>query len=203
MDRIEKAREFSKMFNAVLIATRTLIRTDELSPTELEGLMDLYTPFNPNAYPYVEGEIFKYEGKLYKVTSVGAVPSQADWLPNALPALYDPINPEGTVGPWEQRYGHNPYMPGDQVIWNGEIYTCVEMTTYTPTDVPAAWTTEEEETPVEPEIPAEAPAWEQRFGGNEYVPGDKITWTDGKIYICVTKTTYSPEQYAPHWELEA
>ena len=65
MNRLEKAREFRNRIDANLQATRKLIRVDELREEELIGMIDLYPQYKIN-YPYVIGDIFKYEAK-YKV----------------------------------------------------------------------------------------------------------------------------------------
>lgn len=44
--------------------------------------------------------------------------------------------------------------------------------------------------------------WEQRYNPNEYVPGDVVRWTDGKIYECIIKTTYSPTDYPQAWKVK-
>ncbi|MDL2257595.1 hypothetical protein LJC42_00350 [Eubacteriales bacterium OttesenSCG-928-K08] len=41
---------------------------------------------------------------------------------------------------WEQRQGaHDQYQPGDKVTFEGGIYECVQATTYSPGQYPAAW----------------------------------------------------------------
>ena len=45
MNRLEKAREFRKLINANLRATRKLIRVDELDENELLDMIDLYESY--------------------------------------------------------------------------------------------------------------------------------------------------------------
>ena len=45
MNRLEKAREFRKLINANLNATRKLIRVDELDEEELLDMIDLYESY--------------------------------------------------------------------------------------------------------------------------------------------------------------
>lgn len=66
MTRLEKAREFRKLINANLQATRKLIRVDELDENELLDMIDLYESYQVGK-SYKVDDIFKYEGKLYKV----------------------------------------------------------------------------------------------------------------------------------------
>jgi len=45
--------------------------------------------WNPNGYAYKPGDVFTYEGKTYRVRQAHS--SQPDWLPSALPALYQVV----------------------------------------------------------------------------------------------------------------
>lgn len=120
MDRIEKAREFRNMVNANLQATRKLIRVDELDENELLDMIDLYDNYQIDKQ-YKEDEIFKYEGKLYKVIQEHT--SQEDWIPSELPALYLNMMPENVIPEWVQPTGeHDAYNVGDKVIYKDNVY---------------------------------------------------------------------------------
>ena len=138
MNRLEKAREFRKLINANLNATRKLIRVDELSPEELEGMIDLYESYEIGK-SYQSDDIFKYEGKLYKVIQEHT--SQEDWIPSELPALYLNMMPKNVIPEWVQPTGaHDAYNKGDKVIYEGQVYEClIDGNTWTPTDYPAGW----------------------------------------------------------------
>ena len=66
MNRLEKAREFRKLINANLNATRKLIRVDELAEeNELLDMIDLYESYEIGK-SYKQMIYFKHENKLYK-----------------------------------------------------------------------------------------------------------------------------------------
>lgn len=138
MTRIEKAREFRKLINANLNATRKLIRVDELSEEELENMIDLYESYQVGK-SYKVDDIFKYEGKLYKVIQEHT--SQKDWIPSELPALYLNMMPENVIPEWKQPSGgHDAYNVGDKVIFEGKVYeSIIGGNTWSPVDYPQGW----------------------------------------------------------------
>ena len=77
---------------------------------------------------YAAGDILRHgvnsvgDPQLYKV--VQAHTSQADWLPEATPALYDPFGLDESGYPlWSQPTGaHDAYNTGDVVSHNGTLY---------------------------------------------------------------------------------
>lgn len=109
-------------------AVRKLVRIDELSPEDVEDLVDLYEPWAEAANVTV-GEIRSYERRLYKV--IQAHTTQADWTPDVTPALWQEIAPptteDGTeiVPEWKQPTGaHDAYNTGDRVLYapTGKVY---------------------------------------------------------------------------------
>ena len=47
---------------------------------------------------------------------------------------------EAAPAPWEQRFGHNPYVAGNEITWtDGEVYTATATTTYSPESYPPHW----------------------------------------------------------------
>ena len=138
MNRLEKAREFRRKINANLQATRKLIRVDELSEDELLDMIDLYESYQVDKL-YKADDIFKYEGKLYKVIQEHT--SQEDWIPSELPALYLNMMPENVIPEWVQPTNkHNAYNTGDKVIYEGKVYeSIIDNNTWSPTDYQAGW----------------------------------------------------------------
>ena len=138
MNRLEKAREFRKRIDANLQATRKLIRVDELSEEELLDIIDLYESYQVDKL-YKEDDIFKYEGKLYKV--IQAHTSAENWIPSELPALYLNMTPENVIPEWIPPTGsHDAYNVGDKVIYEGQVYECmIDNNTWSPTDYPQGW----------------------------------------------------------------
>jgi hypothetical protein len=138
LNRLEKAREFRKLINANLQATRKLIRVDELSEEELLDMIDLYDNYQVGK-SYQADDIFKYEGKLYKVIQEHL--SLENWVPSELPALYLSMMPENVIPEWVQPAGsHDAYNKGDKVIFEGEVYECIiDGNTWSPIDYPQGW----------------------------------------------------------------
>ena len=100
---------------------------------------------------YAVGDILRHgvnsvgDPQLYKV--VQAHTSQADWLPEATPALYDPFGLDGQGYPvWSQPTGaHDAYNTGDIVDYNGILYkSLIDGNTWSPEAYPQGW---EEYTP--------------------------------------------------------
>ena len=138
MSRLEKAVEFRKLINANLNATRKLIRVDELDENELLDMIDLYESYQVGKL-YKVGDIFKYEGKLYKVIQEHT--SQDDWIPSELPALYLNMMPENIIPEWVQpTMAENAYNIGDKVIYSGIVYeSTINANTWSPTEYPSGW----------------------------------------------------------------
>lgn len=138
MNRLEKAREFRRKIDANLQVTRKLIRVDELSEEELTEMIDLYESYQVDKL-YKVNDIFKYEGKLYKVIQEHT--SQADWIPSELPALYLNMMPENVIPEWVQPTGsHDSYSIGDRVIFEGRVYeSLIDGNTWSPVDYPQGW----------------------------------------------------------------
>ena len=138
LSRLDKAREFRNKIDANIAATRKLIRVDELTEEELTEMIDLYPQYEIG-YSYLVDDIFKYEGKLYKV--IQAHTSLENWVPNELPALYLNLMPENVIPEWVQPTGsHDAYNTGDKVIFEGEVYECIiDGNTWSPIDYPQGW----------------------------------------------------------------
>lgn len=134
----ELALEFRSLIMANIKATRSLIRVDELALEELESIIHLYPNYEVGI-AYKKGDIFKYEGKLYKV--IQAHTSQEDWLPNELPALYLNLMPDNVIPEWKQpTMAENAYNIGDKVIFEGKVYeSIIDNNTWSPTDYPQGW----------------------------------------------------------------
>lgn len=137
-DLIEKARILRKQIDASLAATRKLIRVDDLSPEELDTMIDLYESYQVDKL-YKVDDIFKHEGKLYKVIQEHT--SQDNWIPSELPALYLSMMPENIIPEWVQPTGaHDAYNKGDKVIFEGDVYeSIIDGNTWSPIDYPRGW----------------------------------------------------------------
>lgn len=78
--------------------------------------------------------------QLYRVAQ--AHTSQADWTPDATPALYTPIGlTEGGYPVWSQPSGaQDAYNTGDIVDYNGTLYkSLIDGNVWSPEAYPAGW----------------------------------------------------------------
>ena len=76
-------------------------------------------------------------------------PSQFDWLPPNLPALYtlanksmiDPEDPDSGYPDWVQPTGsHDTYNKGDRVLWEGKVWkSIIDNNVWSPEEYPAGW----------------------------------------------------------------
>ena len=95
---------------------------------------------------YAVGDILRHgvnsvgDPQLYKV--VQAHTSQADWTPEATPALYDAFGLDEQGYPvWSQPTGaHDAYNTGDIVDYNGTLYkSLIDGNTWAPDAYPQGW----------------------------------------------------------------
>lgn len=80
---------------------------------------------------YVVSDRVRYNGKLYKC--VQAHTGQADWTPDAAPALWVAVSVDAWPE-WVQPTGaHDAYNTGDKVSYNGKHYiSTIDANTYAP-----------------------------------------------------------------------
>lgn len=89
---------------------------------------------------YVAGYRLLHEGILYSVLQSHT--SQANWTPDAAPSLFAKVLiPDPDVVPdWEQPDSTNPYMKGDKVRFDGEVYeSLIDNNVWSPAAYPAGW----------------------------------------------------------------
>ena len=95
---------------------------------------------------YKTGEMFTYgensvgDPQLYKVAQEHT--SQAQWTPDATPALYIPIGLDESGYPvWSKPTGsHDAYNTGDIVVYNGAKYeSLIDGNVYSPDEYPQGW----------------------------------------------------------------
>lgn len=115
--------------------------------------MEIASIYDPwvSGKAYATGDFVTYgengvgDPQLYKV--VQGHTSQADWAPDATPALYSPIGLDDNGYPvWSQPTGaHDAYNIGDIVDYNGILYkSLMNGNTYSPDAYPAGWETVEQ-----------------------------------------------------------
>ena len=140
--RLEKAREFNRQIvatgKASQIATKDMIKADELTPEQIVDLVELYPKYEVGV-DYIMGDLFQYEGELVEV--VQGHTSQSDWNPLTTASLYKIKTFYGVIDEWVQPTGgHDAYNVGDKVIYEGEVYeSIIDGNTWSPIDYPQGW----------------------------------------------------------------
>lgn len=89
---------------------------------------------------YVAGDRILYEDVLYKVLQNHT--SQEGWEPNNAPSLFATILTSITGEPleWVQPDSTNPYMKGDKVIFEGQVYeSLIDNNVWSPEAYPQGW----------------------------------------------------------------
>lgn len=129
----EKAYQLRKIIEKAVISL-----TDE---DALEAVV-LYPEWNGGLFVYEVGDRVRYNGELYKVLQHHT--SQMDWNPEASPSLFARVltgeTPED-IRDWEQPDSTNPYMTGDRVRFEGQIYeSVIDNNIWSPASYPAGWT---------------------------------------------------------------
>lgn len=116
-----KAKQLRQLIEqlAVTLDDETALTGVELLPAWRPGM------------DYKAGDRVQHGGVLYKVLQ--AHTSQADWAPDATPALWVVVSID-EYPEWIQPTGaHNAYNTGDKVSYNGKHYVCtIDANTYAP-----------------------------------------------------------------------
>ena len=110
-----------------------------LSDEDALEAVALFTNWKPNE-PYEVDRRVNYEGTLYRCLQ--AHTSQEAWTPTAAPSLWAKVLiPSPDVIPdWEQPDSTNPYMKGDKVRFEGQVYeSLIDNNIWSPAAYPAGW----------------------------------------------------------------
>ena len=110
-----------------------------LSDEDALEAINLFGSWKP-AKTYVKDERVTYDGVLYKCLQ--AHTSSEVWTPTAAPALWAKVLiPDANVIPeWEQPNSTNPYMKGDKVMFEGQIYeSLIDNNIWSPSAYPSGW----------------------------------------------------------------
>lgn len=111
------------MTRAEAIAYRNKIETAASTMTDATALtaVELF-PAWAIGKAYAVNDRVQYNGTLYKC--IQAHTSQADWTPDATPALWKAVSLD-EYPEWVQPTGaHDAYNIGDKVTYNGQHYVC-------------------------------------------------------------------------------
>lgn len=120
------------------IATADLIRTDALPAEDLADLVYLYPKWGSGLAVKI-GDLYQFGGTLYE--AIQAHTTQADWTPDATPALWKSKAPAAVIPDFVQPTGgHDAYNIGDKVLFNGTVYeSTIDANVWSPTDYPQGW----------------------------------------------------------------
>lgn len=136
MDRLQAAEQLRR---ALQMYAATLTEEQAL---EIATVYPTWT----TGKAYTVGDIISYgtnsvgDPQLYKI--VQAHTSQADWTPDATPALYDAFGLDDSGYPiWSQPTGaHDAYNTGDIVDYNGTLYkSLIDGNVWAPDSYPQGW----------------------------------------------------------------
>ena len=130
--------KFKSLEIAARIATRDLIKLDELSQEEKDLLVAIYPKWQSGISVTI-GEIYGYNNALYEV--IQSHTTQSDWTPDTVPALFKAHTPLDIVAEWVQPTGaHDAYNIGDRVLFEGQVYeSTIDANTWSPTGYPQGW----------------------------------------------------------------
>ena len=162
---------------------------------------------------YTTGTRVRYYGRLFKVLQNHT--SQEGWEPTRAPSLFAEVltNDDGTPAEWQQPSSTNPYLIGDKVIFNGEIYeSIIDNNVWSPADYPTGWTlissgeepepsSGEEPEPSSSEPEPSIPDWVQPSAGNPYMTGDRVMFNDSIYESTIDNNVWSPVDYPAGWQL--
>lgn len=118
----------NRIRNLIYKASASLSDTDALNGIELFPAWKAETAYEAQ-------QRVRYNGKLYRCEQ--AHTSQANWTPDATPALWTEVAEPGTIPVWKQPTGaQDAYRLGDKVKYpdeNGPVYVCtIDYNIYAP-----------------------------------------------------------------------
>ena len=93
-----------------------------LSDEDALEAINLFPNWSGNGIAYPKDQRVRFEDKLYRCLQ--AHTSQEGWTPTAAPSLWAKvlIPDENVIPEWEQPDSTNPYMKGDKVLFENEVY---------------------------------------------------------------------------------
>ena len=130
--------------DALVAAARLVVadrvQADAITADDAPTLAPLFDPWRPGEAVEV-GALRQWDGTL--VECLQAHTTQADWTPDATPALWRIFrDPEAeTPAEWVQPTGaHDAYSKGDRVTFDGQVYESkIDANAYSPAAYPAGW----------------------------------------------------------------
>ena len=127
-----------KLRSKIVLAATSLADGDAVEAVEL-------FPVWAVGVAYAVDERIRYGEKLYRV--VQAHTSQADWTPDATPALFTEVAKPGEIPVWKRPTGaQDAYNKGDKVYYPNKgdtVYeSLIDANTWSPEEYPAGWKAE-------------------------------------------------------------
>lgn len=178
----EEAKDFRSKVDTLLVAL-----TDEQA---MENI--ILFPTWSIGINYKVNDRIRYNGILYRVLQDHT--SQKDWNPSAAASLFARVlneTEDGFISEWMQPESTEGYMIGDQVMYNGILYTStVDNNVWEPGTVGAPWEAEI----IEPEITIEE--WRS---GTTYMIGDHILYEGIEYESTIDNNVWSPVDYPAGW----
>lgn len=150
------------------------------TPAEINENQIVVRSWKPDTY--IIGDVRNYHNVPYKCVQAHDSTANADWTPEATPALW--MQYHGTTlesaRPWVAPTGaHDMYKVGEYMIYtDGKTYKCLSDTTYSPTDYAQAWEVQGGTSSGETGGGGDATiaAWVQPTGAQDaYKKGDVVT----------------------------
>ena len=102
--------------------------------------VNLYPAWDGDGIQYAAGTRIRDDGELYTVLQNHT--SQPGWSPKQAPSLFAKVLiPDPDVVPdWQQPDSTNPYMTGDKVRFEGEVYeSLIDNNVWSPSAYPQGW----------------------------------------------------------------
>ncbi len=133
-----QAQEFRAAVNEILVS---------LDDETADANKLLFPLWSGDGVAYSVGARVRYNSVLYKVLQ--AHTSQSDWAPDVAVSLFaccievatdEEGNPTDEVAEWVRPDSANPYMKGDKVKFEGQVYeSLIDNNVWSPADYPQGW----------------------------------------------------------------
>lgn len=122
-----------------VLATRAVTRDAVMSEITEDTPINAFLAWSPGMVVAVD-DVLAHGDVLYRV--VQAHTTQADWTPDATPALFARyFDSADGPQPWVQPQGaHDAYNTGDRVVFEGSVYeSLIDANVWSPAAHPAGW----------------------------------------------------------------
>lgn len=207
---LEQLKSMAELRRALQLFAATLYN-DETTAMEVATIYPMWEEDKG----YKQNDVIRYQTngvgdpQLYLVLQVHT--SQADWTPDATPALYKKIGVDERGYPkWVQPIGAvDAYNKGDIVNYNDKLYkSLIDANVWSPDAYPTGWEEYTEEsggdTPdPEPEEPStdDVPDFVQPTGAHDaYAKGAKVKYNGNVYESTMDGNVYSPDSYLAGWK---